>query len=538
MGASSNQSAGRPTAASFAEVCPDGFALLQSVPLPLAVVDADGVIHAVNDAWKKATPTNFVPGTAYCLACERCFLTGDNGLAAIESGIRAVLTGQKDAFVADFSCAAGEGSVRLTVAPLRSSHMAGAVITHAFTGTGGARETPEAADRRRQAEKMEAVGRLVGGVAHDFANLLTMISGYSEIVLSRMGQDEPLRPELEEIRKAANRGSRLTAQLLGFTRGQAFEPRILDLNTLIADMEKMLRPIIGEHIELATSLAYDLGRVNADPGQMEQVIMNLVLNARDAMPPGGGRITIETANVELGGGEAAARDVTPGPYVVLAFTDTGQGMDAQTMSRLFEPFFTTKEKGKGTGLGLSTVYGIARQNRGGVWAHSTPGQGSTFTLCLPRVKAAGVPAAAPARAPASGSETILLVEDEDGVRRLLEHILSRRGYAVLEARDGPSALELAGSYTGPIHLLLTDMVMPRMSGRELAERFQKLRPATKVIYMSGYTDDVLLRTGAIGPGMSFLQKPLRPDVLAARVRDVLDGRTRSETRVPGAGGRR
>ena len=251
--------------------------------------------------------------------------------------------------------------------------------------------------------------------------------------------------------------------------------------------------------------------------------MNLVLNARDAMPRGG-RITIETANVELNQEDAAAHEVASGQYVMLSFSDTGQGMDAQTMSHLFEPFFTTKEKGKGTGLGLSTVYGVVKQNHGDVWASSAPGEGTTFTLCLPRVEPAlaRAEAAAAARGPARGTETILLVEDEDGVRRLLKHVLCKQGYTVMEAKDGRSALDILEKHETAIDLLLTDMVMPHMSGREVAQRCLQLRPGTRVIYMSGYTDDVLVRTGALGPGMSFLQKPLRPETLTSKVREVLD----------------
>jgi CheY-like chemotaxis protein len=247
--------------------------------------------------------------------------------------------------------------------------------------------------------------------------------------------------------------------------------------------------------------------------------------------PRGGKITIETANVDLAASEASAHDLSAGPHVLLSFTDTGDGMSAEIMSHLFEPFFTTKDKGKGTGLGLSTVYGIVKQSGGDVWARSAPGEGTTFTICLPRAQAAtdNPEAATTARTPARGTETVLLVEDEDGVRRLLKHVLSKYGYTVLEARDGPSALELVAAYDGTIHLLLTDMVMPRMSGREVADRYLKLRPDSKVIYMSGYTDDVLMRSGALGPGMSFLQKPLRPDALTSKVREVLDAPPRADS---------
>lgn len=380
-----------------------------------------------------------------------------------------------------------------------------------------------APERQPQAERMETVGRLVGAVAHDFANILTLIAGYSDILLNRIGERDPLRPELDEIRKAANRGARLTAQLLGFTRGQAVQPRPLDLNSVVRDIERMLQLIIGECVELQLELSPTLHKVVADPGQMEQVVMNLVLNARDAIPAGG-RIRIETAEEEIG--EIAAREhgIQPGAYVTLSISDNGHGIPPEALSRIFEPFFTTKEQGKGTGLGLSTVHRIVKESGGDIRVNSTPGDGATFTICLPRAyqettnpEAAGAPAAATA-----GSETLLVVEDEDGVRRLLTHVLHRRGYKVLEAANGEEAVRLFEKRSAEISLVLTDMVMPQMGGRQLGDLLQQIRPGIKIIYMSGYTDDVLVRTGALGPGMSFLQKPLRPEVLAAKVREALD----------------
>ncbi|MFB3830077.1 MAG: ATP-binding protein [Bryobacteraceae bacterium] len=394
----------------------------------------------------------------------------------------------------------------------------GVLATHLETS----RLTPEA--ERLRCDRVLAMGRLAGGVAHDFANLLTLISGYSELILGRMSEGDPLRPELEEIRSAAGRGSRLIAQLLGYTRAQAAEPKVQDLNALVAGMERMLRPIIGENVELVEAPDPNLGKVLADSGQLEQVIMNLVLNARDAMPRGG-RITIATANAEFDEEEARAHSIRAGAYVVIAVSDTGAGMDAESMSHLFQPFFTTKPRGMGTGLGLSTVYSIVRQNGGDIWARSEPGVGSTFTVCLPRTGMQAADAASetpPRRSSNTRHETILLVEDEDGVRRLLKHLLSRQGYTVLEGRDGRSALEALRAHSGRVHLLLTDMVMPGMSGRETAAEVLKLSPETRVIYMSGYTGDELTRSGALGPGMSFLQKPLKPETLGARIREVLD----------------
>jgi CheY-like chemotaxis protein len=290
----------------------------------------------------------------------------------------------------------------------------------------------------------------------------------------------------------------------------------------------MLGLIIGEYVDLETNLSPNLHRVVADPGQMEQVVMNLILNARDAMPSGG-RIRIETANGEIGEAVGREHGIRPGPCVMLSISDNGHGIDSEAMAHIFEPFFTTKEKGKGTGLGLSTVHRIVKESGGDIWVHSVPEEGATFTICLPRAAqpSGHLDASAPPKPAVAGSETLLLVEDEEGVRKLLTHVLHRRGYKVIEASNGAEALRLYDRHRGEIHLVLTDMVMPHMSGRELGEKLRELCPELKIIYMSGYTDDVLVRTGALGPGMSFLQKPLRPEVLAARVREALDGKPRT-----------
>lgn len=385
-----------------------------------------------------------------------------------------------------------------------------------------------------QSQKMEAVGRLAGGLAHDFANLLTLISGYSEIVLNRMRADDAARPEIEEIRNAANRGFGLTGQFLAFTRRQEVEPQVLDLNVLVLGMEKMLRRMIGEDLELITDLQPDLGRVKVDAGQMEQVIMNLVINGRDAMP-GGGAITVRTANVDLGRQDVReCPELTPGPYVLLTFSDSGHGMDRETMLHIFEPFFTTKARGKGTGLGLTTVYSIVKQSNGHVVADSEPGNGTTFRVYLPRVEETVQPVSHPATSDRaqSGTETILVVEDEAAVRRLLKHVLTRHGYTVLEAGDGLEALQVYKDGSRPIDLLLTDIVMPRMGGPELAERMLHLQPELKVLFMSGYTGDVLVRTGALRTGSAFLQKPLKPEVLVGKVREALDQHTANAARAP------
>jgi signal transduction histidine kinase/ActR/RegA family two-component response regulator len=385
-------------------------------------------------------------------------------------------------------------------------------------------------DRRAQeSEKMETVGRLVGGVAHDFANLLTLIAGYSDILLNRMSEKDPLRPELDEIRGAANRGARLTSQLLGFTRGQAVERRPLDLNAVVTDLNRMLRLIVGECVELEMGLGLGLRRVVADPGQIEQVIMNLVLNARDAMPAGGS-IRIVTANAEIDEATAGQHRLQPGPAVMLSISDTGHGIDSEALQHIFEPFFTTKEKGKGTGLGLTTVHRIVQESGGNIWVESAPGKGATFRVCLPATPRAadrGETPANPRAVAGGGSETLLLVEDEENVRRLLVHVLGRCGYTVLEAGNGVEALQVFETSGKTIDLVITDMVMPLMTGRELGDHLERRHPSIKVIYMSGYTDDVLVRSGALGPGMSFLQKPLRPEVLAAKVREALDAKKKS-----------
>ena len=378
----------------------------------------------------------------------------------------------------------------------------------------------------RQAQKMEAVGRLAGGMAHDFNNLLTVIRGYSELLLGRLGPTDGMRKDLEEVKKAADRASGLTRQLLAFSRRQFIAAKVLDLNALVANMDGMLRRLIGEDIiELNTELDSSAGAIKADPGQVEQVIMNLVVNARDAMPTGG-RLTIETRNVTI---EEEPRldavGVAPGSYVLLAVRDSGHGMDAETRSHLFEPFFTTKEKGKGTGLGLSTVYGIVKQSGGSITVESAPDRGTSFRIYFPRVEqeALGLTGAVDAIDPVRGHETILLVEDEPAVRGLVHETLRLHGYTVLEARHGIEALLTSAKYVGPIHLLLTDVVMPQMSGPEVAEKILTLRPGIKVLYMSGYPDHPVFDQGGVNLEIGFLPKPFSPHMLAQKVREVLAG---------------
>jgi PAS domain S-box-containing protein len=375
-----------------------------------------------------------------------------------------------------------------------------------------------------QSQKMEAVGRLAGGVAHDFNNLLTVIGGRSSLLLRRLGPEDPLRRDLELIHRTVERAAQLTQQLLAFSRKQVLQPKVLDLNAVVAAMEGMLRRLIGEHIELVTQPAAGLWPVKADPNQLEQVILNLALNARDAMPAGG-RLTVTTANVSIGApGPAGSDEVAPGDYAVLTVADTGTGMEPEVLARVFEPFFTTKEVGKGTGLGLSTVYGIIKQSGGHVAAASRRGQGSVFTIYLPRAGERPADAAAPAGGGEGpqGWETILIVEDEPEVRELAREILEMGGYTVLEGTDAASAERFCREHAGPIHLLLTDVVMPQVSGRELARRLGALRPALRVLYMSGYTDDAIVHHGVLDPSTAFLPKPFTPAELCRKVREALD----------------
>jgi two-component system cell cycle sensor histidine kinase/response regulator CckA len=387
-------------------------------------------------------------------------------------------------------------------------------------------------EQLRLAQRMESVGRLAGGVAHDFNNLLTIIAGYSQLVKGGLDERSPFHAHLDEILRASDRAATLTQQLLAFSRKQVLQAQVLDLNAVLRDLEKMLTRLIDEDIELKAIPQPGLGRVKADPGQVDQVIMNLVVNARDAMPEGG-TITIETANVELNQDYARSHfPVIPGRYVMLAVSDTGTGMSQEIQAHIFEPFFTTKETGKGTGLGLATVYGIVKQSGGYIWVYSEPGRGSTFKIYLPRVEES---VAEPKSAEAfpdlvEGSETVLVVEDEEAVRSLVCKTLESHGYKVLEAQGADHALRILEEYAQPIHLLLTDVVMPRMSGKELAQRLSVVCPQVKVLYMSGYTDDAIVRHGILEPGVSFIQKPFTPRTLAQRVREVLDaGRRELQT---------
>jgi len=373
------------------------------------------------------------------------------------------------------------------------------------------------------AQKMEAVGRLAGGVAHDFNNMLTVIGGYNRMILDELSALDPLRGYAEEILKAADRAGAITNQLLAFSRRQIVKPQVLQINMMIAQTDKMLRRLIGEDIHLQLALDHQVGNIRADPGHVEQAIVNLVVNARDAMPQGG-RLTIETSNVHLDENYVRTHlGVVPGEFVMVAVSDTGIGMDAETRRHIFEPFFTTKEKGKGTGLGLATVYGIVKQAGGDIWVYSEPGRGSTFKLYFPRV-ADPISDGAPGQAEAgvsNGNETILLVEDEQAVRELTLRMLHQLGYKVLTADSGAEAVRLTKMHADEIALLLTDVVMPGMSGRELADDLLASRPTLKVLFLSGYTESTVLHHGVLESGVDFLPKPFSREVLGKKLREIL-----------------
>jgi two-component system cell cycle sensor histidine kinase/response regulator CckA len=379
-------------------------------------------------------------------------------------------------------------------------------------------------EQLRQAQKMEAVGMLAGGIAHDFNNLLTIINGYSQMLLGNLPEGDENRSSVEQIMKAGERAAELTHQLLTFSRRQVVRPKVLDLNVVVTGTAVMLRRLIGEHIELRIVAGPDLSKVHTDPGQLEQVVLNLAVNSRDAMPSGG-TLILETHNVDLEEAYVGPHTtLQPGRYVMLAVTDTGTGMDAQTLSHLFEPFFTTKAQGQGTGLGLSTVYGIVKQSAGEIVVYSEPGHGTCVKIYFPGVHEAAIDDAAVDlhEKASSGSETILLVEDEEAVRKLVRHTLEKHGYQLLVAGSGAEALHIAERRNAPIHLLITDVVMPQMSGRQLAARLKALRPEIPVLYISGYTESSIARSASLGRYEIFLQKPFTPLILARRVRELLD----------------
>ena len=448
----------------------------------------------------------------------------------IEEKIREIMMGGKFDF--QTSHRTREGEIRDVLVTAQAIKLLNRTVMHTVyqditEKKKAERALEQSTEQLRQSQRIEAVGRLAGGIAHDFNNLLTVITGYCELMMAKIGKGNPLLQDVREISKSADRAAALTRQLLAFSRRQVLQPKVLDINSVVTGIDKMLRRLLGEDISLVTVLDGVGGKVMADPGQIEQVIVNLAVNARDAMPDGG-TITIETAaNVELDDAYARTHGgASPGPHVMLAVSDTGCGMDAETLSRVFEPFFTTKEKGKGTGLGLSTVYGIVKQSGGCIYAYSEPGSGTAMKIYLPCVTGDAVREDDERESESGdrlhGSETILLVEDEETLRKLASEILQANGYTVLAAENGEEALRRLHNSPGIPNLLVTDVVMPRMGGRELSDRIKAVYPGTRVLYMSGYTDNAIVHHGVLDPGVSYLQKPFSPKTLARKVREVLD----------------
>jgi PAS domain S-box-containing protein len=493
-------------------------ALVQSSPQPIIAGDLDGIVTLWNPAaervwgwsWSEAIgrPNPTIPAT--------------HAAEAVELRERVAQGEQIDGY--ETQRVRKDGAVvpvSLSMAPLYDAR---GRVSGAMSIVENVAEQRSLRDQLQQAQKMEAVGQLAGGIAHDFNNLLTAIISGAELALSGLDSRDPLREDLDQILKAGHRAAGLTRQLLAFSRRQVLKPAILDLNEVVADMERMLRRLIGENIHLETRLAGDLWLIRADQSQIEQVILNLAVNSRDAMS-GGGMLTLETANVDLDAAFASRHvSVRPGPHVMLAVADTGEGMDAETRARVFEPFFTTKEPGKGTGLGLSTVYGIVKQSGGSIWVESAVGNGTRVTVYLPRAEGElrPVPSVAAAPPASGGRETLLLVEDDEQVRRVASEILGRNGYVVLQAANGGEALLICEQHPDPIHLMITDVVMPKMSGPQLANRLAGVRRRLKVLYLSGYTGGELAAQGVLEPGTEFMAKPFTPEALARRVREVLD----------------
>jgi two-component system, cell cycle sensor histidine kinase and response regulator CckA len=489
--------------------------LIEQLPAVLWTVDRN--LRFTSAVGSGLARLGLKPNQIVGLSLSEYFETRDQSFTPIAAHLRAI-AGEPVTFPVEWK----KGSYACHVEPLRDS--AGGVqgaICMALDVT----DRKQLEEQFRQAQKMEAVGRLAGGIAHDFNNLLMVIQGYADLLADRLPAGESLHRNAEQIQTAAQRAAALTQQLLAFSRKQILAPKVLNVHSVVADMEKMLQRMIGEDIELETSSKPDLWLVKADRSQIEQVVMNLAVNARDAMPTGG-RLMIETANVEFDASVShSPAVVAPGKYVMLAVTDNGCGMDAKTQAHIFEPFFTTKEKGKGTGLGLATVYGVVKQSGGYVWVYSEPGHGTTFKVYLPRIEEevanAGRDRNSQASALPRGSEVVLLVEDEVGVRELAREYLEMSGYTVLVAPDGHTAIEMAAMHSGTIHLLMTDMVMPGIGGRELAERVLAVRPDIKILYMSGYTDSAVVQQGVLGTDAPLLQKPFTLATLTVKLREIL-----------------
>jgi PAS domain S-box-containing protein len=493
--------------------------LVEQLPAVLWTVDKD--LRFTSSLGAGLTRLGMKPNQIVGMSLMEYFETADPTLLPVAAHRRAV-AGEPVTFHVEWK----GGSYACHAEPLRA---ADGEVQGAICMSLDITDRKQLEEQLRQAQKMEAVGRLAGGIAHDFNNLLMVIQGYADLLAERLPMGDALRRNAEQIQMASQRATSLTRQLLAFSRKQMLAPKILNIQSVVTDMEKILRRLIGEDVALEVSAAPNLGLVKADRSQIEQVILNLAVNARDAMPEGG-RLTIETGNVELDASYAHPPAVlSPGKYVMLAVTDNGCGMDAATQMHIFEPFFTTKEKGKGTGLGLATVYGIVKQSGGYVWVYSEPGRGTSFKVYLPRIEEeqarAGRDGQPDSRTLPRGTETILLVEDEKGVRELAREYLEMSGYTVIEAEDGHTALELASLHAGPIQLLMTDVVMPGISGRELAVRVAKIRPGIKILYMSGYTDQSVVHHGILETDAVLLQKPFTLVTLASKLREILTAET-------------
>lgn len=494
--------------------------LVENMDIGVTLVDSDYNIVMTNAARAK-----MLNETSLELVGRKCYAASGRteGACPYCPGVQAMSTGQPYEVEIENTCDSGAGSwLRIRAFPTFGPEGVASGYIELMEDISNRKHLEE---QLRHTAKMEAIGLLAGGVAHDFNNLLTAMIGYSEMALEQMPEADSCRQRVTLIADAAHRAAALTRQLLAFSRKQVLDMKVFDLNAAIADFEKLLRRLVGVDIELVTSLNPTLGRVRADPGQIEQILMNLAVNARDAMP-NGGRLTIETKNVALD--EEYARthsEVKPGPHVMFAVSDTGIGMDGRTLRRIFEPFFTTKEKGRGTGLGLATVYGIVKQHQGHISVYSEPGRGTTFKVFLPRVQESAERLTGLIRVgwQRRGTETILLVEDEEIVRKLAQEVLELLGYLVLVASDPEEALKISDDYDGPIHLVLTDVILPRMDGTALVSRLSVQRPEAKALYVSGYAENAILRQGVLTSDVHFLQKPFTLEGLANKVRDVLDG---------------
>ena len=509
--------------------------VLNTLPVGVWIMDANGKITKGNPAGLQVWAGAKYVGPEQFGDYKGWWLSSGKQIAPEEwAAVRAIRSGETS-FNEEIEIECFDGMHKIilhSAVPLRNDRgeiTGGIIINNDISDRKRAEQAlAEKTDQLRQSQKIEAVGRLAGGVAHDFNNLLTVITGYCELMMIKIGEGSPLLPDLQEIGKSADRAAALTRQLLAFSRRQILQPIVLEIDTVIPEMDKMLRRLIGEDVNLVTNLSAGDGKVKVDPSQIEQVIVNLVINSRDAMPDGGA-ITIETANVELD--EAYVRThggAWPGSHVMLAVSDTGCGMDPETLSKAFDPFFTTKETGKGTGLGLSTVFGIVKQSGGCIYAYSEPGRGTTMKIYLPRVS--GETAPKDERRDAgfddrlNGSETILLVEDDETLRKLASSILEGYGYTVLAAGNGEEALQRLNDSPGIPCLLVTDVIMPKMGGRELSDQLKAIHPGIRVLFMSGYTDNAIVHHGVLDPGVSYLPKPFTPKALARKVREVLDGK--------------